>query len=206
MASLPAPTNTLARGQFWRWWVCGLLLLATMINYMDRLTLNLLASHIRIELGLSKAEYGYLESGFGLAFAVGAIAFGFIVDRWNVFWVYPLALIAWSAAGFFTGFAAGFASLLMFRVFLGFAEAANWPCALRTTQRILPPGERSMGNSILQSGAAVGAIIIPVVMFLLFNENEPSTWRRPFLVVGAIGTVWVIFWWLSVRPADLELK
>src|SRR4051794_20148474 len=96
------------RSSSWRWWVCGLLLLATMINYMDRLTLNLLASTINTELGFSKVDYARIEVGFAIAFALGAILFGFLVDRWNVFWVYPLAVIAWSAAGFSSGLAAGF--------------------------------------------------------------------------------------------------
>jgi ACS family hexuronate transporter-like MFS transporter len=193
------------RSHRWCWWVCCLLLLATAINYMDRLTLNLLARTINTDLGLSKGDYASIEAGFALAFAFGAILFGFIVDRWNVFWVYPLAVLAWSAAGFFTGFATTFASLLFCRVLLGAAESANWPCALRTTQRILPPGDRAMGNSILQSGASVGAILIPLVMFLLFDENNIHTWRTPFLAVGACGACWVVFWWLSVRPADLAL-
>jgi ACS family hexuronate transporter-like MFS transporter len=193
------------RSSAWRWWVCCLLLMATMINYMDRLTLNLLARTINTDLGLDERGYASIESGFALAFACGAIVFGFIVDRWNVFWVYPLAVLAWSAAGFFTGFATGFVTLLLCRVLLGLAEAANWPCALRTTQRILRPEDRSMGNSILQSGAAVGAILIPLVMLLLFDENRIETWRTPFLVVGAFGACWVIFWWASLRPADLAL-
>src|SRR4051812_31132763 len=184
----------LSRSRHWRWLVCGLLLLATMINYMDRLTLNQLKVYIEKDLNLVQdVDYGDIEACFGLAFAFGAIAFGFIVDRWNVYWVYPLALIGWSAAGFLTAFASElaavpwfadlvrwswmpawlgrspeFTSLLLFRVLLGFAEAANWPCALRTTQRVLPPSERSMGNSILQSGAAVGAVVIPLVLLVLF--------------------------------------
>lgn len=195
----------IARSPSWRWWVCGLLLMATMINYMDRLTLNLLAKYILLDLGMDKSDYATIEAGFALAFALGGIVCGFIVDRWNVYWVYPIAVLAWSAAGFFSGFATGFAMLLMCRVLLGGAEAANWPCALRTTQRILPPGERSMGNSILQSGAAIGAILIPMVMFLLFDERNIQTWRLPFFVVGAGGTLWVVFWWASLRPADLSL-
>lgn len=194
------------RGPYWRWWVCGLLLLATMINYMDRLTLNLLAKYIIEDLGLTILDYASIESGFALAFALGAIVCGFIVDRWNVYWVYPLAVLAWSLAGFLSGFANGFAMLLGCRVLLGLAEAANWPCALRTTQRILPPSERSMGNSILQSGAALGAILIPFVMFALFDENRIQTWRLPFFVVGAVGALWVFAWWASLRPADLSLS
>ena len=193
------------RGQTWRWWVCCLLLLATMFNYMDRLTLNLLAPHIIAELDLNLDDYASIEAGFALAFAAGAICFGFVVDRWNVFWVYPLAVLGWSAAGFATGQVGTFAQLLLCRVLLGFAESANWTCALRTTQRVLPPGERSMGNSILQSGAALGAILIPLVMFALFDKDDPTTWRKPFFVVGAVGAGWVLLWWFSVRPTDLAL-
>src|SRR4051794_30605985 len=88
-----------SRGQAWRWWVCLLLLMATMVNYMDRLTLNLLAVPIEKELGLTDNQYADLEMAFGLAFALGAVVFGFTVDRFNVFWVYPLAVLAWSASG-----------------------------------------------------------------------------------------------------------
>jgi ACS family hexuronate transporter-like MFS transporter len=194
------------RGSQWRWWVCGLLLLATAINYMDRLTLNLLKVHILSTLQLDNRHYGAIEGYFGLAFAVGAVVFGFAVDRWNVFWVYPVALAGWCAAGFFTAFSQGFYSLLAFRMMLGFFEAANWPCALRTTQHILTPGERSMGNSLLQSGAAVGAILIPLVLWLLFDEQQPTGWRLPFMVVGAGGVGWILLWLMIVQPADLSLR
>ncbi len=193
------------RSSSWRWWVCCLLMMATMINYMDRLTLNLLGPVIIPDLGLDIRDYGSIEMGFALAFAGGALVFGLIVDRWNVFWVYPLAVLAWSAAGLCTGFAQGFLTLLLCRVLLGAAESANWPCALRTTQRILPPGDRAMGNSLLQSGASVGAIIIPLVLLALFDKTRPSTWRLAFFVVGAFGASWVVFWWASVRRGDLAL-
>jgi ACS family hexuronate transporter-like MFS transporter len=201
MSSITSP-----RTQAWRWWVCGLLLLATTINYMDRQTLSQLKVDIEGDLGLVKQkDYGVIEGAFGLAFATGCLVFGFGVDRWNVFWVYPLALIGWSAVGFLTGFAQGFWSLLLLRVLLGFFEAANWPCALRTTQRILTPNKRAMGNGILQSGAAIGAILIPLVVLVLFDKHRPETWRLPFFAVGAIGTLWVALWWLSVRRDDLAL-
>jgi ACS family hexuronate transporter-like MFS transporter len=181
--------------------VCVLLLLATMINYMDRLTLNLTAKRIKEELVLDNEQYGNIESGFSIAFAVGALGMGWLADRRNVRWIYPLALLGWSAAGFATGFAWEFFSLLGVRFVLGLFESGNWPCALRTTQHILRPAERTLGNSILQSGAAVGAIIIPLVVWILVAG--PGTWPQPFLVVGIAGMVWVLLWLVSVRSADL---
>src|SRR5262249_39635253 len=79
----------------------------------------------------------------------------------------------------------------------------HWPCALRTTQRILPPEQRTLGNSILQSGAALGSIFTPLIV-LAFLQWTPS-WRPPFWVVGGLGFFWVLLWLSVVRPADLAL-
>jgi ACS family hexuronate transporter-like MFS transporter len=219
--------NTSPRGPAWKWWVCGLLLLATVINYMDRLTINQTAQRIKNELHLSNEQYGQIESAFGVAFALGALLTGSLADRVNVRWLFPAVLLGWSLAGFATGFAADLRGLLICRFVLGLFEAGNWPCALRTTQRILRPDQRTLGNSLLQSGAALGAIITPLVVALCYGDTflhwladsfpplapalqETLTsgigrWRFPFFFIGAAGTVWVLFWMLSVRSADLAL-
>jgi ACS family hexuronate transporter-like MFS transporter len=199
----PSPDHTVPRSPSWRWKVCGLLLLATMLNYMDRMTLNQTSDRIMTDFGLSPVEYGNVQSAFAVAFALGALLVGALVDRWNVYWIYPTALVVWSAAGFATGFVTGFTGLLVCRFLLGLAEAGNWPCALRTTQRILPPEQRTMGNGILQSGAAVGAVVTPLVVLAFFYWTD--TWRYPFLVVGGVGCVWVVLWLVVVRRADLAL-
>src|SRR5256885_4558653 len=121
-----------SRAGAWKWWACGLLLLATTINYMDRLTLNQTAKRIMTEVGFDDRGYGELEASFAYAFALGAVLMGWVVDRWNVRWVYPLVLLAWSQAGFLTGLVSTFGGLLVCRFLLGFAEAGHWPCALRT--------------------------------------------------------------------------
>jgi ACS family hexuronate transporter-like MFS transporter len=190
-----------ARSARWKWWVCGLLLLATMLNYMDRLTLNLTATRIMAEFKLDERDYGQLESAFAFAFAIGAIVAGWMADRWSVRWIYPAALLAWSATGFASGLASGFASLLIMRFLLGLAESGNWPCALRTTQHIVPPSERTLGNSILQSGAAFGAILTPMIVMLCLSLTD--SWRVPFMVVGLLGAFWVVLWLASVRRSDL---
>ena len=98
-------TSDVGRSDWWKWQVCGLLLLATMLNYMDRLTLNQTALRLRDEFGLSARDYGRLETAFSWAFAFGALAAGWMVDRWNVWWIYPTAVLAWSVAGFSTAIA-----------------------------------------------------------------------------------------------------
>jgi ACS family hexuronate transporter-like MFS transporter len=198
-----SPDILLRHRPTWKWWVCGLLLLATMLNYMDRLTLNLTGKQIMAEFGLNKRDYGQLESAFAFAFALGAIVFGWLADRWPVRWLYPAAVLAWSAAGFGTGLATTFVHLLICRALLGLFEAGNWPCALRTTQHILPPSERTMGNSLLQSGAAFGAILTPLIV-IGFSQFTPS-WRPAFLAIGILGATWAFVWLPTVGRGDLQI-
>jgi len=214
----------------WKWSVCGLLLLATMLNYMDRQTLAQLATTIQAEFHLDDDKYGELEMGFGFAFAAGALFFGFLVDRLSARWLYPLVLIGWSAAGIATAYGdaigrtllgwldpssvddhsrAAYVGLMACRVTLGFFEAGHWPCALVTTQTILTRQDRSFGNSILQSGAAIGAIITPIIIISMLprvapgEALPPGVWRPPFVMIGAIGMIWVLPWLFLIRSSDL---
>jgi ACS family hexuronate transporter-like MFS transporter len=194
------------RSHLWKWWVCGLLLLATMVNYMDRLTLTVQAGDMRTEMGLDEADYGHVQAGFSLAFAFGGLFLGWLADRWNAVWLYGLTVLVWSAAGFCTGFVGGFWGLLVCRSLLGLSEAGHWPCALRTTQAVLRPAERTLGNAVLQSGAAFGSVLIPLVIFFFFPSSLAGAWRAPFWVVGACGAAWAGLWWVSVRPADVPAR
>jgi len=203
MPNDPADLRLPGRGVSWKWWVCGILLLATMLNYMDRQTLNLMAKRIIEELELNTVKYGLLEKYFGWAFALGAIFFGWVVDRGNIRYIYPAVVLAWSAAGFATGMVNGFLGLVICRFLLGLAEGGHWPCALRTTQHILPASERSMGNSLLQSGAAFGAILTPLIVMGVIAATD--SWRYPFLVIGVIGIGWIFLWLGKVRREDLEM-
>lgn len=221
------------RSGLWRYSVCGLLLLATMLNYMDRMTLAQLGSTIRAEYGLSHANYGGLEEGFGYAFAAGALFFGFLADRLSVRWLYPSVLLLWSMAGIATAEAPAigaaiqrllgpafdvatdpanhaYLGFLTCRVALGFFEAGHWPCALITTQVILTRKDRSFGNSILQSGAAIGAVLTPIVIVTMLPSPDDSdryplgTWRLPFVAIGVIGMMWALPWLALVRGSDLD--
>ncbi len=187
------------------WAVCGLMFLATMLNYMDRQALAQQASEIRVELELSNEDYGNLETGFGIAFAIGGIFTGFLVDRFSLRWIYPAILLAWSIVGFLTGYVGSYRELMICRILLGIFEAGQWPCALAASQRLLSRSNRALGNSVLQSGASVGAIATPLVVLILSHEGLGG-WRLPFRVIGGLGIVWVFAWLALIRPRDLEIN
>ncbi len=199
MSSLPQPV----RAASWKWWITGLLLLATMINYMDRVTLGNASVRVTHELGLSDVQYGNLELAFGWAFAAGSLVFGFVADRVRTYLLYPAVLAAWSIMGMAAGWSHGFSELIVCRTLLGFFEAAHWPCALKTTFALLSEKDRTLGNSVLQSGASLGAVITPQIMKLMMTD-EPGSWRTSFIVVGGVGFVWVALWFVSLRPRDLD--
>jgi len=186
-----------------QWWICGLLLLATTINYMDRQTLANAATRVTKEFSLSQEQYGDMELAFGWAFALGSLIFGFVADRVSVRWLYPLVLLGWSGAGIASAWTHTYEQLLGCRIALGLFEAAHWPCALKTTFAVLAPAERTMGNSVLQSGASIGAIITPQVMLWLMTD-ELGTWRYAFEVVGFVGVLWVVLWLAVINRSDFE--
>jgi ACS family hexuronate transporter-like MFS transporter len=126
-----------------------------------------------------------------------------VADKVSLRWLYPAVLLAWSAAGFATGSVRSFESLMACRVVLGFFEAGQWPCALTASQRLLPSRDRALGNSVLQSGAAIGAIVTPLVVQALVSD-APGSWRGPFRVIGVLGAFWIAAWFVCIRPGSLD--
>lgn len=183
--------------------MCGLLLLASAINYMDRQTLANAAVRISREFSLTQTQYGNVEAVFGYAFAAGSLVFGWLADRVSVRWLYAAVLALWSVVGFATGFVRNYDELLLCRLLLGFFEAGHWPCGIRTTRMLLDARQRSMGNGVLQSGASFGAIITPLIMRALMTSDLGS-WRTPFKVVGVAGLLWIVPWLLLLKTSDLS--
>ena len=204
----------------WKWRVCGVLLLATMLNYMDRQALAVTLPELKARYALGEARIGLVEGCFGFAFAFGSVAFGWLADRFGPRLLYPLVLAGWSAAGIATGFAGheGLAAALELpgddpgagtfrwlvgcRVVLGVCEAGHWPCALITARQILAATDRPLGNAVLQSGASLGAILVPLYIQLV--ESLGAGWEFAFWSVGAAGLLWIPAWLALVRPGDLD--
>ena len=202
------------------WAVCGVLLLATLLNYMDRQTLAVTLPTLKQEYNLAEGRVGMVEGCFGFAFAAGSILFGWMADRVGPRRLYPVVLAGWSLAGIATagagqpwivdwfettGDAPGtgvFRWLLLCRTALGLFEAGHWPCALLTVRAILTARDRTLGNGILQSGASIGAIL--VAPYVELTDRLGLSWGFPFWSIGLAGLAWVPLWLWVVRHHDLS--
>lgn len=209
-----------SRPAIWTWSVCLVLGLATFLNYMDRQALAVTLPELKKEHHLAESRIGRLEGGFGFAFAAGCLVFGFLADRLGPHKLYPAVLFGWSAAGIATSFAGSptlinaletpddtegtglFRWLFLCRVALGFFEAGHWPCALLTVKRILTDRDRALGNGILQSGASLGAILIPI--YVMAVERLGFRWPFVFWSVGVVGLLWIPLWFLLVKNEDVQ--
>ena len=184
----------------WRpWAVCVLLFLATVVNYLDRQTLSVSASHIADEMHLSDKHLGYLFFGFLFAYGLAQIFVGPLLDRLNVRLAFAIAVVAWSLSGAAAALSTGFWSLFALRVLLGVCESPNWPSALRTVRRTIRPEHRSLANGIFQSGTSIGAVVAPPVIIYLTNLHN---WRFAFIAVGLVGIAWAVLWlvWFAALP------
>lgn len=175
-----------------------MMLLATVVNYMDRQTLGSMATFIKADFHLNEEGYGTLEAVFGYTFAVFLILAGFMADRCDLRWLYCAALLVWSAAGFATGFAQTLFQLQLCRAVLGAGEAFNWPVAVGIVRRIIPREAQPFANGVFNSGMTFGAVLTPVLV-LLFVGPHGEGWRRLFVLVGAAGSIWVLIWLWTTR-------
>jgi MFS transporter, ACS family, hexuronate transporter len=182
----------------WRWGVVWLMFLATVINYMDRQALGSTARYIKDEFRLTEEGYGWIEFWFTISYGLFQIPAGYLADRLQLRWLYPAALLVWSAAGFVTGMVDSILMLSVCRLLLGMAEAFNWPCAVGIVRRLIPLESRSLANGIFHSGASTGAILTPFLVLVLVGTRAEN-WRLLFQVVGALGLLWVGLWFWCIH-------
>lgn len=182
-----------------RWWIVGLVFLATLINYLDRLTLSVLAPVITKDLGLTNTEFGGIVTWFLLAYTISQGLSGKLYDRIGTRLGFAVSIVVWSGAAMAHAFARGIASLSACRFVLGLGEAGNWPGAAKAIAEWFPIRQRAFAMAIFNSGAALGSVIAPpLIVFLSLQYG----WQATFIATGALGLAWLVLWWLVYRSPD----
>lgn len=197
----------------YRWTVCALLFFATTVNYLDRQVLSLLKTTLEHEFNWTNSDYANITSVFQFVYAVSMLFAGRIVDKLGTKWGYAWAIIIWSLGAIIHAYAVpvgttvsavlgmvgitaipvSILGFMISRAVLGFGEAGNFPAAIKATAEYFPKKERSFATGIFNSGANVGAVLAPLsVPWIAENWG----WESAFLIIGAVGFVWLIFWFL----------
>ena len=177
----------------YRWTICTLIFFATTINYLDRQVIGILKPWLNEEVGIGEAEYGYIVSAFQFAYAIGMLLAGRIIDILGTKIGYALSLLCWSIAAILHAFSKGVVGFSVFRALLGISESGNFPAAIKTTAEWFPKKERALATGLFNSGANVGAILAPLSVPFIANAWG---WQWAFILTGAIGLVWLIFWFI----------
>ncbi len=182
-----------------RWFIIGLIFLATVINYIDRSALAIMWGNENVEgsishsLGLTKDHYSYILNIFMVAYALGQLFSGKIFDKVGTRIGYVLSIGIWSLSTLLHSTVRGFLSLAVFRTTLGLSEAGNWPGAVKSNAEWFPIKERAIAQGLFNAGASIGSVIAPPLIALLFVAYG---WKVTFLIIGTFGLLWIIPWLL----------
>jgi len=181
-----------------RWWIAGLLFASTVINYIDRQTLSLLAPYLKLDYHWTNTDYANIVIAFRIAYSIGQTVFGRMMDRIGTRRGLTFTVAGYSLVSMLTSLASGFYSFAGFRFLLGAGESANWPAATKAVSEWFPNRERALATAIFDSGSSIGGAIAPfIVLWIYFRWG----WRPAFMIPGLLGFIWLFAWsWLYYPP------
>jgi MFS transporter, ACS family, hexuronate transporter len=183
-----------------RWWIGALLFASTVINYIDRQTLSLLAPYLKLDYHWTNSDYANIAIAFRVAYSIGQTGFGKLMDRIGTRRGLTLTVIWYSIISMLTSLAAGFYSFATFRFLLGAGESANWPAATKAVAEWFPKRERALATALFDSGSSIGSAVAPFIVWGIYFRWG---WRPAFIVPGALGFLWLIAWrWLYYAPEE----
>jgi ACS family hexuronate transporter-like MFS transporter len=175
----------------YRWTICALLFFATTINYIDRQTLGILAPTLQREIGWTEADYGAIISWFTLAYAIGYLGVGRLLDRIGSRVGFAMSAGFWSFAAMAHALVRSVAGFSIARFALGLGESGNFPAAIKTVAEWFPLRDRALATGIFNAGSNIGAIVTPIIVPVIALKWG---WRAAFIWTGALGFIWVAFW------------
>ncbi len=198
-ASSMMPHGSLGRA---RWTVCTMLFAATSINYMDRQVIALLKPTLEHSIGLTEINYGYIVDAFQIAYAIGLLVAGRLIDKLGTRIGYMLVMAVWSLSAMGHALASTVLEFSFARFFLGLGEAGNFPAAIKTVAEWFPQNERSFATGILNSGANIGAMLAPAIVPGIALRWG---WHAAFLITGLFGLPWMLWWFRRYRAPATHL-
>src|ERR1051326_5142198 len=188
----------------WRLWTPAFsMLLVSLISYIDRTTLALLAPTILQETGLNAQQYGYIIAAFSIAYMLSNPVWGVILDRVGLLGGMTTGVGCWTAASVAHAVSSGLWSFGAARAALGFGEGATFPGGYRTVIQTLPPEKRGRGLAVAYSGGSLGAVATPLIITPIFLWWG---WRGAFWFTGFIGVVWLAMWAIVGRRPDIRKR
>src|ERR1700692_3775016 len=173
-----------------RWWIGGLLFASTVINYIDRQTLSLLAPYLKLQYHWTNSDYANLAIAFRVSYSIGQTGFGRLMDQIGTRRGLTLTVIWYSVVSMLTS--------LAFRFLVGGGESANWPAATKAVSEWFPKRERALATALFDSGSSIGAAVAPFIILWIYSRWG---WRPAFMIPGILGFLWLIVWrWLYHPP------
>jgi len=182
-----------------RWWIGGILFASTVINYIDRQTLSLLAPFLKQDYHWSNSDYANIVIAFRIAYSIGQAVFGRLIDRVGTRRGLSITVACYSVISMLTPLANGLRSFAMFRFLLGGAESPNWPAATKVVSEWFPKHERGLATAFFDSGSSIGGAVAPfIVLGIYFRWG----WRPAFAVPGVLGLLWLVVWQRFYYPPE----
>ena len=200
--SSPAASVAEQVGKY-RWTICGLVFFATTVNYLDRAVISLLKPYLETEFKWNAGDYANIEIAFKVAYSLGMVGAGRIIDKLGTKIGYALSTFLWSLAAIGHALVSSTLGFSVARAFLGVTEAGNFPAAIKTTAEWFPQRERALATGIFNSGSNVGAIIAPLTVPLI---AETIGWKWAFVITGALGFVWLILWFIYYEVPARQVR
>ncbi len=183
-----------------RWWIGGILFASTVINYIDRQTLSILAPYLKQDYHWTNVDYANIAIAFRIAYSVGQTVCGRLMDRVGTRRGLTISVTWYSIVSVLTSLASGLSSFAVFRFLLGLGESANWPGASKAVSEWFPKRERGLATALYDSGSSIGGAVAP---FLILPVYLRWGWRVAFVVPGLLGFLWLIAWRrLYYRPQE----
>ena len=194
-----------------RWWIAAVLFASTIINYLDRQTLSLLAPFLKTQYHWSYTDYASIGIAFRISYTIGQTVLGRLMDKLGTRRGLTLTVLWYSLVSVLTPLAKGLASFGVFRFLLGAGESANWPAATKAVSEWFPAKDRALATAFFDSGSSVGGLIAPFIVVPIYLHWG---WRPAIIIPGLLGFLWIFLWrrvyqppqahpWISDEERDL---